>query len=213
MICFPDPKMGSQQFLEVGRFYKTNVGDHVLLDNTGFSYQIDYRSKDGSADIYWQCNMTETQCFARATTRGNKIVDLKGGHLHLPSKEPQYTGEEIGKLFKNVGRGSFHFIDPQGYKYFKDNEFPGNKYAWRCSMKKKIKCKARLRTVGCKIYGRSSVQHNHLPDLSDTTEEISDVSQFESDPLNSQLGQYTYDPDHQEASTSTGVFSKFKWNK
>ena len=204
--------MGSQQFLEVGRFYKTNLGDHVLVDNTGFSYEIDYRSKDG-AEIFWQCNATEGQCFARATTQGNKIVELKGGHLHLPTKEPQHSGEEIGKLFKNIGRGGFYFIDPQGFKYFKDNQLPGNKYAWRCAMKKKIKCKARLRTVGCKIYGRSSVQHNHLPeDFGDTTEEI-DVSQIDSDPHLDQLEQYTYDPDHQEASASSGVFSKFKWNK
>ena len=52
-------------------------------------------------------------------------------------------------------------------------------------MKKKIKCKARLRTVGCKIYGRSHVEHNHLP------EPVTDFSQVEADPLD-QLDQYTY---------------------
>ena len=109
-----------------------------------------------------------------------------------------YSGDEIGKLVKNVGRGCFHFIDPQGFKYFKDNEFPGNKYAWRCAMKKKIKCKARLRTVGCKIYGRSHIQHNHLPSEGDFS--------IETDPLLD--NQYTYD---QKA--SIGFFSKFKWNK
>ena len=129
----------------------------------------------------------------------------------MPSKESEQYLAEVGKLVKNTGRGSFHFIDPQGYKYFKDNEFPGNKYAWRCSMKKKIKCKARLRTVGCKIYGRSHVEHNHLP------EPVTDFAQVEADPLD-QLDQYTYnDPGtSNQASTSTGVFTKFKlenWNK
>lgn len=152
-------------YLGVGRFFKGGSGQTILYDSAGFSYSMEAKLPNGRL---WACNFVDKNgavCPAKAVTRSNKIIEWKSSHHHLPSKEYQFQEEEeIGKLVTNVGRGSFHFIDRQGFKYFKDNEFPGHKYAWRCSMKKRLKCKARLRTIGSRIYGRSN-EHNHGPEF------------------------------------------------
>ena len=147
-------------YLEIGRFDKDINGESVLLDSCGFTYHME---SENNGNFHWICDYHDPNnppCLARAVTHENRILELNGAHVHLPLKEPE---EETGRLVKNIGRGSFSFIDNNGYKYFKDNVFQGNRFAWRCALKRKTQCKARVRTIGAKVYGRSGA-HNHGPD-------------------------------------------------
>ena len=69
---------------EVKGYRQSNKGGYYLVDQKGYSYSANRKSKTNDK-AFWRCLLyKKCHCKATCVSRGNKITRLSGEHIHRP---------------------------------------------------------------------------------------------------------------------------------